>query len=80
MGARPHHTNAYRKLCGLLIEQRHNADLTQRALALRLKKPRSFVSKTELGERRIDPVEFLRWCRACGIDPADALREFESRL
>ena len=36
-----------------------------------LRKPHSYVYKVELGERRIDPVEFVQWCRACGVDPAD---------
>ncbi len=36
-----------------------------------LRKPHSYVYKVEHGERRIDPVEFVQWCRACGVDPAD---------
>jgi len=54
---------------------RAQADLTQRALAAVLKKPHSFVAKVEHGDRRIDPVEFVQWCRACKVDPATAIKQ-----
>jgi transcriptional regulator with XRE-family HTH domain len=73
MGARPQHTFAYRRLCALLREWREEADLTQRDLAARLKKVPSYVHKVEVGDRRIDPLEFIAWCRGCGIDPPAAL-------
>lgn len=73
MGTRPHHTLAYRKLCRRLGELRREADLTMRGLAEILKRPHSYVYKVEHGERRIDPVEFVQWCRACGADPADEI-------
>ncbi|MAT50151.1 MAG: transcriptional regulator [Euryarchaeota archaeon] len=57
-------------LCKALLAQREAAELTQRALAAKLDKPHSFVAKVEHGDRRIDPVEFVEWCRACGADPA----------
>lgn len=71
MGTRPHHTLAYRKLCRRLGELRTESGQTMRGLAEALKKPHSYVYKVEHGERRIDPVEFVQWCRACGADPAD---------
>jgi len=46
-------------------------------LALKLKKPPSFVHKCEVGDRRIDPLEFIAWCRACGIDPSKGIKEVE---
>ena len=73
MGTRPHHTLAYRKLCRRLGEQRREAGQTMRELAELLNKPHSYVYKVEHGERRIDPVEFVQWCRACGADPADEI-------
>jgi len=54
---------------------RAQAEMTQRALASILNKPHSYVAKIEHGDRRIDPVEFVRWCRACGFDPAEAIRK-----
>ena len=45
--------------CELMVGARKAAGLTQHALALRLKKPQSFVAKYEGGERRLDVVEKL---------------------
>lgn len=74
MGSRVQHTPAYRQLCRLLREQREGAGLTIRELGAKLKKPYSLVSKVERGERRIDPVEFVAWCKACGVDPSEAIK------
>lgn len=79
MGARAQHNPAYRHLCHLLREWRVRKGLTQRALAELLNKPHSYVHKVETGERRIDPVEFIAWCRACALDPGKALRQVERR-
>ena len=46
------------------------------ALALRLKKPQSFVAKYEGGERRLDVVEFVAISRALGADPLRLLGNF----
>jgi transcriptional regulator with XRE-family HTH domain len=51
-----------------MVEARKAAGLTQHALALRLKKPQSFVAKYEGGERRLDVVEFVTIARALGAD------------
>lgn len=73
MGTRPQHTPAYRRLCKALREQREAAGLTIRELGVKLNKPYSYISKVERTERRIDPVEFVAWCKACGVDPAKAI-------
>lgn len=75
MAARPQHKPAYRKLCTLLREMRETAGLTQRDLALKLRMHHTMVHRSEIGDRRIDPVEFAAWCRACGADPAEAIRK-----
>jgi len=77
MGARAQHAPAYRKMCRLLREWRDQANLTQRTLAGRLRKPHSYVWKVESGERRIDPIEFIAWCRACGKTPAAVIEQLE---
>jgi len=74
MGTRPQHAAAYRHMCGLLRKQRNDAELTIRELGAKLGKPYSFVSKVERGERRIDPIEFIAWCKACGVKPAEAIQ------
>src|SRR5258708_37244879 len=55
--------------CGLMVRARKAAGLTQQALALRLKKPQSFVAKYEGGERRLDGVEFITIAPALGAHP-----------
>lgn len=67
---------AYKKFRGLLVEARKDAGITQVALAVRLKRPQSFVSKYERGERRLDVVEFGEVAKAIGIDPIRFLRRF----
>ena len=47
----------YRRLLARLREARVNAGLSQRDVARKLRKPQSFISKCEVGERRIDPIE-----------------------
>ncbi len=53
-----------------LVAMRKSAKLTQRQLAEKLGREHSFVSRIELGERRLDVVEFYWVCRALGQDPA----------
>ncbi len=43
-------------------------------LAARLGKPPSYVAKYELGERRLDVLEFLDIATAIGFDPEAAIR------
>ncbi len=58
-----------RIVCQRLLEIRKKSGLTQRELGKKLNKAHSFVSKCELGERRIDMVEFYWICKACGVSP-----------
>lgn len=53
------HTQRYATLRERLIEARRNAGLTQTQVAEQLGRPQSFVAKYELGERRLDIIEFL---------------------
>jgi hypothetical protein len=72
----PHNVGneASKRFQGLLIEARKRAGLTQYELAARLKRPQSFVSKFERGERRLDVLEFREVAQALGIDPIRFLR------
>ena len=67
---------AYKRFRVLVVAERKNANLTQHALALKLKKPQSFVSKYERGERRLDVVEFGEVAKGLGVDPIHFLRKF----
>ena len=70
----------YRYFRTRLVELREKADMTQRDLARQLRREHSFVSRIELGEKRLDVVEFYWVCRACNDDPvkvaADLMAEF----
>lgn len=65
------------RLCELLAEARLEAGLTQRQLAERLQRPHSYVAKIEIGERRLDMIEFIEICKRLDIDPAAIVREVE---
>jgi transcriptional regulator with XRE-family HTH domain len=67
----------YERFRTALIEARQAASLTQVELAAKLKRPQSFVSKYERGERRLDVVEFLDVARALKLDPAATLAKID---
>src|SRR4051794_19652550 len=69
--------DVYRTALRLLVEARKKAGVTQEELASRIRKRQTFVSKFELGERRLDVAEFLRVSRAIGIDPYRLLKAAE---
>lgn len=56
----------YRRFLERLRTAREDAGFTQQAVARRLRKPHSFVSKCELGERRVDFVELVAFARLYG--------------
>lgn len=62
-----YHT-AYRRFLARLVQARKQAGLTQVEVAKRLGKAHSFISKCELGERRVDFVELQRLARIYGKD------------
>jgi ribosome-binding protein aMBF1 (putative translation factor) len=64
----------------LLKGARRDAGLTQTALAKKLRRPQSYVSKYERGDRRLDVIEFLEIARVIGFDPHDFLRKLVSKL
>jgi transcriptional regulator with XRE-family HTH domain len=52
-----------------LAAARKRAGLTQQQLAKRLRKPQSFVSSYERGQRRVDVLELLLIAEAMDRDP-----------
>jgi len=42
--------------------------------------PSSWIAKVEIGERRLDLVEFIRVRKALGCDPAPLMRKVSSRI
>ena len=70
---------SYAAFTELLKEERKNASLTQAALAKKLRRPQSYVSKYERGERRLDVIEFIEVARVIGFDPHDFLRKLVAK-
>jgi transcriptional regulator with XRE-family HTH domain len=66
-----------RKVRELLRDLREAAGLRQVDLAVRLKRPQSFVSKYESGEKTLDFLEVREVCRALGVPLADFVRRYE---
>lgn len=60
------HSKGYQELLSKLRKARREAKLTQVEVARRLRKPQSFVSKMESGERRLDAVELKAIARIYG--------------
>lgn len=71
------HTERHHKLRALLVAERKAHGLTQTVVAERLGKPPSYVAKYELGERRLDILEFLDVAAAIGFDPSEFLRALQ---
>ena len=66
-----------RKVRELLRDLREAAGLRQVDLAARLKRPQSFVSKYESGEKTLDFLEVREVCRALGVPLVDFVRRYE---
>jgi transcriptional regulator with XRE-family HTH domain len=66
-----------RKVRELLRNLREAAGLRQVDLAARLKRPQSFVSKYESGEKTLDFLEVREVCRALGVPLTDFVRRYE---
>jgi transcriptional regulator with XRE-family HTH domain len=63
------------KISHWLRTQRELKGLTMRQAGELLSKPHSFVGKTEIGQRRLDVVEYVWYCRCLGFDALEGLRE-----
>ena len=60
-------------MLALIRQLRVDAGLNQTELGERLGHPQSWVSKIEVGERRIDVEELRQLCVALGADPAKVI-------
>ncbi|MBE0626428.1 MAG: helix-turn-helix transcriptional regulator [Burkholderiales bacterium] len=65
------YTRQYQEFLVRIKAARKDAGMTQEALARRLKRPQSFVSKYESGERRLDVIEFMHIAEAIGVNASD---------
>lgn len=58
----------------VLVQVREEAGVSQRELARRLKRAHSYISRVELGDRRLDVPEFIEWCECLDADPLTVFR------
>ncbi len=69
----------YRHLVGRLTERRKELGLTQQDLASRIGLHKQFVSRVELGERRLDVIEFVDFARALDLDLPNLIADISVR-
>ena len=70
----------YGRFRALLRQIRREAGLSQVGLSVKLRKSQLFVSRSELGERRIDFLETVDFCEACGVSVPDFLLRLDGGL
>ncbi len=75
-----HRSNETQKLRKLLRDLRKAVGLRQVDLAARLKRPQSFVSKYESGEKTLDFLEVREVCLALGVSLVDFVHYYEEAV
>lgn len=63
------HTDEHKKLISWLKEKREERGLTMRELASLLGAQHTLIGKVEQGERRLDVVEYIKYCSALKVSP-----------
>lgn len=63
----------------VLAEVRTKAGVTQRELARRLDRAHSYVSRIEIGDRRLDVPEMIQWCEVLNADPVEVFKRIVRR-
>ncbi|MBT8514386.1 helix-turn-helix transcriptional regulator [Polynucleobacter paneuropaeus] len=70
----------YELLRSELKNARLQAKLLQADLAKKLKKPQSYISKVESGERNLDVIEFTAYCEALELDASKWLKKLVDKF
>jgi transcriptional regulator with XRE-family HTH domain len=73
-------SDAYIAFVEALVAIRREAGVSQVELARRLRKPQSYVSKSERRQRRIDAVEFIAIAEALGLSSFELLKRIRVSL
>ena len=63
----------YNKLNLIFKERRLALGLSMRDLGEIIKEPHSFVQKVEANQRKLDIFQYVQYCEALKIDPAETL-------
>ncbi len=70
----------YHKVISLLRECRESKNITQKNLADKIGSDQTFISKIEIGERRLDIIELRVFCEALGITLTDFVSQLEFKI
>ncbi len=70
---------AKKTLLGLLRQAREEAGVLQADLARKLGRKQGFVSKYELGDRRLDLIDLVEICDALGMSFPDFAKRFDEK-
>jgi transcriptional regulator with XRE-family HTH domain len=70
----------YEFLRAELKKARLGSDILQKDLAKILKKPQSYISKVESGERSLDVIEFVEYCNGLGLEPSKWLKKLVDKF
>jgi transcriptional regulator with XRE-family HTH domain len=71
------YSSEYDALRAWLVAARLSSGLTLRELADRLAVNHSVLGKIETGGRKLDVIEFMKYCAALGVKPADGFKAVE---
>ena len=71
------HHPRYVALRSHLKDLRKAAGLTQVKMAERLGMEQSYISKIERGDRYVDVLFYLDWCKACNIKATESIAALE---
>lgn len=67
-----------KRLSKWLRLQREAKGLSMREAGEIIGKPHSFIGKIEVGQRRLDVVEFIWYCNKLGFDPIDGIMSVQN--
>lgn len=73
MATRDKYDEAYRTIVDGLIAARKGRGMTQADVAKAMGTDQSQISKFERSERRLDILDYVRYCRAIKQDPGELL-------
>lgn len=74
------HNKRWKYFRDVLKKERKSHKISQKELAIKLCVEQSYISKTEIGDRRIDVIELLELCDSIGLTLSDFVFRMEGRL
>lgn len=74
------HDERYRALIEVLVGERKRLGLSQQNLADRVGLPQQVVSRFEIGDRRLDMVEFIDIAGALGLSAVTLIKDVAPRI